>query len=118
MGVVKEAFGEGVEPGVKASVQGAIDRLSELGAKVSEASLPHADYGLSAQNIKPLWQQWVEDAGDENERELRRRLSASPSEAMAQVLESLERDHGSVRSYLLDGGVPEDDLDNALARLR
>jgi aspartyl-tRNA(Asn)/glutamyl-tRNA(Gln) amidotransferase subunit A len=48
VGVVKEAFGEGVEPGVKASVQRAIDRLSELGATVSEASLPHADYALSA----------------------------------------------------------------------
>jgi aspartyl-tRNA(Asn)/glutamyl-tRNA(Gln) amidotransferase subunit A len=48
VGVVKEAFGEGIEPGVKASVQHAIDRLSELGATVSEASLPHADYALSA----------------------------------------------------------------------
>jgi aspartyl-tRNA(Asn)/glutamyl-tRNA(Gln) amidotransferase subunit A len=48
VGVVKEAFGEGVEPGVKASVQVAIDQLSELGATVSEASLPHADYALSA----------------------------------------------------------------------
>jgi len=48
VGVVKEAFGEGVEPGVKASVQVAIDRLSELGATVSQASLPHADYALSA----------------------------------------------------------------------
>ncbi len=48
VGVVKEAFGEGVEPGVRTSVQAAIDRLSELGATVSEASLPHADYALSA----------------------------------------------------------------------
>jgi aspartyl-tRNA(Asn)/glutamyl-tRNA(Gln) amidotransferase subunit A len=48
VGVVKEAFGEGVELGVKASVQAAIDRLSDLGATVSEASLPHADYALSA----------------------------------------------------------------------
>jgi aspartyl-tRNA(Asn)/glutamyl-tRNA(Gln) amidotransferase subunit A len=48
VGVVKEAFGEGVEPGVRASVQAAIDRLSELGATVSEASLRHADYALSA----------------------------------------------------------------------
>ena len=48
VGVVKEAFGEGVEPGVKASVQHAIDRLSDLGVSVSEASLPHADYALSA----------------------------------------------------------------------
>ena len=48
VGVVREAFGEGVEPSVKASVQRAIDQLSELGASVSEATLPHADYALSA----------------------------------------------------------------------
>ena len=48
VGVVKEAFGEGVEPGVRASVQRAIDRLADLGASVAEASLPHAGYALSA----------------------------------------------------------------------
>ena len=47
-GVVREAFGEGVEPGVRASVQAAVDRLAELGASVGEASLPHTDYALSA----------------------------------------------------------------------
>jgi protein-tyrosine phosphatase len=77
-----------------------------------------ADYGLSAENIKPLWQQWVEDAGDDSERELRRRLSASPAEAMAQVLETLKREHGSVRQYLLEAGVSEEDLHRAVVRLR
>jgi aspartyl-tRNA(Asn)/glutamyl-tRNA(Gln) amidotransferase subunit A len=48
IGVVKEAFGEGVEPGVRASVQLAVDLLGELGASVAEASLPHAAYALSA----------------------------------------------------------------------
>ena len=48
VGVVREAFGEGVEPGVRASVQRAVDELSNLGAQVGEASLPHADYALSA----------------------------------------------------------------------
>jgi aspartyl-tRNA(Asn)/glutamyl-tRNA(Gln) amidotransferase subunit A len=48
IGVVKEAFGEGVERDVRASVQGAVDELSNLGAQVGEASLPHADYALSA----------------------------------------------------------------------
>ena len=48
VGVVKEAFGEGVEPGVRDSVQHALDALSDLGAQVGEASLPHADYALSA----------------------------------------------------------------------
>ena len=86
-------------------------------AGVSVADIA-ADYGLSAENIKPLWQIWVEDAGDENERELRRRLSASPAEAMAQVLETLERERGSVRQYLFDAGASDKDLDHVVARLR
>ena len=85
-------------------------------AGVSVADIA-ADYGLSAENIKPLWQQWVEDAGDDGERELRRRLSASPADAMAQVLETLECDHGNVRGYLLDAGVSEGDLERILERL-
>jgi aspartyl-tRNA(Asn)/glutamyl-tRNA(Gln) amidotransferase subunit A len=48
VGVVREAFGEGVEPGVGSSVRAAIDRLASLGASVGEVSLPHADYALSA----------------------------------------------------------------------
>ena len=48
VGVVAEAFGEGVEPGVAASVRAAIDRLERLGASVGEAHLPHAEYALSA----------------------------------------------------------------------
>jgi aspartyl-tRNA(Asn)/glutamyl-tRNA(Gln) amidotransferase subunit A len=48
VGVVREAFGEGVEPGVRASVRAAIDRLDGLGASVGEVSLAHADYALSA----------------------------------------------------------------------
>jgi aspartyl-tRNA(Asn)/glutamyl-tRNA(Gln) amidotransferase subunit A len=47
-GVVREAFGEGVEPGVGASVRAAVNRLEDLGASVGEASLPHTDYALSA----------------------------------------------------------------------
>ncbi|TMK45158.1 MAG: Asp-tRNA(Asn)/Glu-tRNA(Gln) amidotransferase subunit GatA [Actinobacteria bacterium] len=48
VGVVKEAFGEGVQPGVRSSIQSALDRLSDMGASIEEASLPHADYALSA----------------------------------------------------------------------
>jgi aspartyl-tRNA(Asn)/glutamyl-tRNA(Gln) amidotransferase subunit A len=48
VGVVAEAFGEGVEPDVGASVRAAVDRLAGLGAHVGEASLPHAEYALSA----------------------------------------------------------------------
>ncbi len=48
IGVVREAFGEGVEPGVRDGVRAAVDRLEGLGATVGEVSLPHTDYALSA----------------------------------------------------------------------
>ncbi|HYG73215.1 MAG TPA: Asp-tRNA(Asn)/Glu-tRNA(Gln) amidotransferase subunit GatA [Actinomycetota bacterium] len=48
VGVIREAFGEGVEPGVASSVRAAVDLLDGLGASVGEVSLPHTDYALSA----------------------------------------------------------------------
>jgi aspartyl-tRNA(Asn)/glutamyl-tRNA(Gln) amidotransferase subunit A len=48
VGVLSEAFGEGVEPDVAASVRAAVDRLEGMDARVGEASLPHAEYALSA----------------------------------------------------------------------
>ena len=48
VGVITEAFGEGVEPGVAASVRAAVDRLEGLGASIGEVALPHAAYALSA----------------------------------------------------------------------
>ena len=48
IGVVRDWLGEGVEPGVKSSIEAAIDRLSNLGAEIGEASLPNAEYALSA----------------------------------------------------------------------
>jgi aspartyl-tRNA(Asn)/glutamyl-tRNA(Gln) amidotransferase subunit A len=48
IGVIAEAFGEGVEPGVRDRVRGAVDRLERLGASVGEVSLPHTEYALSA----------------------------------------------------------------------
>ncbi len=48
VGVVAVAFGEGVEPAVRDAVRAAVDRMSDLGAKVGETSLPHTEYALSA----------------------------------------------------------------------
>jgi aspartyl-tRNA(Asn)/glutamyl-tRNA(Gln) amidotransferase subunit A len=48
VGVVAEAFGEGVEPGVRDAVRASVDRLANLGAEVGDATLPHAGYALSA----------------------------------------------------------------------
>jgi protein tyrosine/serine phosphatase len=76
-----------------------------------------ADYGLSGANIVPLLDPWIADAASADERELRRRIGASPEEAMRDVLAELERRHGSVRGYLRGAGADEIDLSRAQARL-
>jgi aspartyl-tRNA(Asn)/glutamyl-tRNA(Gln) amidotransferase subunit A len=48
LGVPEDLTGEGVEPGVMAAFEAALQTARELGATVERVSLPHADYGLSA----------------------------------------------------------------------
>jgi aspartyl-tRNA(Asn)/glutamyl-tRNA(Gln) amidotransferase subunit A len=48
IGVVKELFLEGSEPGVLARVREGLDRLERLGARLEECSLPSFEYALSA----------------------------------------------------------------------
>jgi len=49
VGVVEDWLSmEGIQPGVAAAVRSTIDRMDALGASVETASLPHADYALSA----------------------------------------------------------------------
>ena len=52
LGVPKEYFDvEGMEPGVKQSVQRALRMLEASGAELVDVSLPHTDYGLAAYYI-------------------------------------------------------------------
>ena len=48
VGVVRDWLGEGVQVGVRASVEAAVERLAGLGAEIDDVALPHADYALSA----------------------------------------------------------------------
>jgi aspartyl-tRNA(Asn)/glutamyl-tRNA(Gln) amidotransferase subunit A len=48
LGVPEELTGEGIEPGVLASFNEALDRARELGATVEPCRLPHAPHALSA----------------------------------------------------------------------
>jgi aspartyl-tRNA(Asn)/glutamyl-tRNA(Gln) amidotransferase subunit A len=50
-GIPKEYFIEGMDPDVVATVWRAIDTLKELGAEVTEVSLPHTSYGVAAYYI-------------------------------------------------------------------
>ncbi len=51
IGIPKEYFTEGIEPGVKDAVNKAIEVLTGLGASVEEPSLPHTKYALSVYYI-------------------------------------------------------------------
>ena len=48
IGVPKEYFIEGIDPGVEKVIKTAIKKFEDLGAKIKEISLPHAKYALAA----------------------------------------------------------------------
>ena len=51
LGIPKEYFGEGLDPGVGAAVQAAIDENRALGCEIHEVSLPHTRYAVGAYYI-------------------------------------------------------------------
>jgi aspartyl-tRNA(Asn)/glutamyl-tRNA(Gln) amidotransferase subunit A len=51
IGLPKEYFVSGMEPGVEQAVKTAVERFRELGAEVVEVSLPHSDYALAVYYI-------------------------------------------------------------------
>ena len=75
-----------------------------------------ADYAVSETNLDD--QNWVDEAPDELEAERRRKIIRSPEGVMAAVLAGLERQHGSVREYLLAAGSTAEELDAIRERLR
>jgi aspartyl-tRNA(Asn)/glutamyl-tRNA(Gln) amidotransferase subunit A len=51
LGIPKEYYVEGMQPGVASAMQAAIKKLEELGAKLEEVSLPHTPYSLAVYYI-------------------------------------------------------------------
>ncbi len=51
IGIPKEYFDEGIDPEVKKSVERAIKKYKENGAKIEELSLPHTEYGIAVYQI-------------------------------------------------------------------
>ncbi|MFY9458010.1 MAG: Asp-tRNA(Asn)/Glu-tRNA(Gln) amidotransferase subunit GatA, partial [Candidatus Spechtbacterales bacterium] len=51
IGIPKEYFGEGIDKDVKKSVEGAIKKYEENGARIEEISLPHTEYGIAVYQI-------------------------------------------------------------------
>ena len=51
LGIPKEYFVEGIQPGVDSAIRAAISKFEELGASVEEVSLPHTGYALAVYYI-------------------------------------------------------------------
>ena len=102
---------------------GGVDRtglVSALLLRLAGVAPEHIadDYAASEANWAPRTAEWIAEAEDEEEREFRSFLARMPPEAMLAVLETLEREHGSVAEYLRNSGIAEDDLERARTRLR
>ncbi len=48
LGIPKEYFGEGIDPGVRKIVEAAIQKLAVQGAEIVDISLPHTEYAVAA----------------------------------------------------------------------
>jgi len=70
------------------------------------------DYALSADRLRPLYEELLRDEPDESVRARLQRENVSSADAMLEVLGGLD-----VEDYLRRGGASEDDLAAARARL-
>jgi protein-tyrosine phosphatase len=76
-----------------------------------------ADYALSEERLRPRHEQWLAEVSDEQEIERLKRIMQTPAASMIGVLEELERRHGSIESFLQEGGAPPDIGERVRARL-
>ena len=77
-----------------------------------------ADYALSEERLKPRHEEWFAQAETEAELERLRRIAQTPAASIVGVFEELESRYGSVESYLRSGGLGDEELARARARLR
>ena len=109
--------------GVVVHCVGGKDRTGLLVAFLLElAGVDHetiaADYALSEERLRPRHEAWFEAAESEEELARLRRIAQTPVGAMIGVLEELERRYGGVEGYLRAGGLTDEELELARARLR
>jgi protein-tyrosine phosphatase len=77
-----------------------------------------ADYAVSGLNLQAQHDEWIAGALDDDERELRIRISATPAEAMLAVLDMLDERYDGVEGYLKSVGVGDPELAEIRSRLR
>jgi protein-tyrosine phosphatase len=76
--------------------------VTALLLRLTDVPIPEiaADYALSAGRLTAWSEAWIAEAASDEERRRRVRISATPAEAMAAVLEELEQRYGDVRGYV------------------
>jgi protein-tyrosine phosphatase len=75
-----------------------------------------ADYALTAGNLRERWEAWLQDAPDEERAKLEK-LQHTPAEAMARVVQEIERRYGDVASYLHAAGLTDAQVERLRERL-
>jgi protein tyrosine/serine phosphatase len=76
-----------------------------------------ADYALTADNLRPRWDAWLEETEDEEQRTKLAKLQHTPAEAMSRVVHEIERRYGDVASYLRAAGLTDEQVDRLRERL-
>jgi protein-tyrosine phosphatase len=117
------AVGQAPEGAVVVHCAGGVDRTGLVSAfllSLAGVAPEHiaADYAASEANWASRTAVWIAEAETDHERDFRRFLSRMPPEAMLQVLETIDREHGGVATYLRGAGVVESDLQRVRAKLR
>jgi protein tyrosine/serine phosphatase len=117
------AVAQAPEGGLVVHCAGGVDRTGLVSALILRLAgvgvdAIGEDYAVSERNLAAFRERWIDEAPDEDERRWRRLWSAIPAQVMVDVLDELERRHGSVSSYLREGGAAPGALDRVRARLR
>jgi len=85
------------------------------------AGVDHAtigdDYALTADNLRPRWDAWLEEAEDEEQRAKLQKLQHTPAEAMTRVVQEIEHRYGDVASYLRAAGLTDEQVERLRERL-
>lgn len=78
-----------------------------------------ADYALSAENLRPADEEWLETGpGERAEREQRLQTFLPRAEVMIEVLDYLDQRYGGVEPYLRQAGVSAEDIEHLRHRMR
>lgn len=76
------------------------------------------DYALTRDLLRPVDEEWLENGSGTREwREKEYERTHARAEVMAEVLERVEAQHGSIEGYLLDAGVTQEEIEKLRERL-